>query len=80
MEALEEPDERVDEQDPEEDLDPFVRQGAGEAIGRPDIHLGCGQVEGNIQGPGIMCRLDQRLDGLAEVREVPAIHYLRIER
>jgi hypothetical protein len=42
MEPLEEPDERVDEQNPEEKLDPFVRQGAGEMVGGSDVDLGSG--------------------------------------
>jgi len=76
METLEEPNEWVDEQNPEEDFDPFVRQGAGKTVGRSDVDLGSGHVEGNIQRSSIMRRLYQGLDGLSEVGEIPAIYHL----
>ena len=76
MEALEEPNKRVDEQNPEEELDPFVRQGAGKTVRRSDVNLGSGYVDRNRQCSSIMCRLYQGLDGLSEVRDVPTIYHL----
>ena len=76
MEALEEPNEWIDEQNPEEELDPFVRQGAGKAVGGSDVDLGSGYVERNFQYSGIVRRPYQCLDGLSEVSDVPAIYHL----
>ena len=76
MKTLKEPNEWVDEQNPEEELDPCVRQGAGKTVGRSDVDLGSDYVERNIQFPGIMRRLYQGLDGLLEGGEVPAIYHL----
>ena len=71
-EALVEPDEGVDERDPEEELEAHVGEDAREAVVRANADFVVCEVEGDLDVVAVD-GADGRGDGLLEIRVIPTV-------
>ena len=72
-EAFEEPDERIDEGDPEEQFDPPVAERTREVVRRSNVHLVGADREADLEVSGIVCGPYEGIDRPLQRAEVPSV-------